>query len=367
VKLNRHTGSTTRLLSLCVGYFVFYAIVTLTVKWFSRAGIKEVAFLLYQLAGGMGLSLGLSLVLGWTRIRSMGSFRLGALRLPFEIPLVMLGGITTAVIGVTTTLMYTLPTTIMVAMVLMRGGVIVIGRLVDAVQLRQGILQKQVYWEENVACLLGLLAIVLQLRPEHGQSGGLSALNLSGPVLILAVYLGTYAIRLYLLNYYKHTRDRAGILDQRGFFGIEQIFTVLTLLVGGAIIYTWGDSSQAVALRAAVESPNRLWPWAAIVAGLPFGIVGLFSFFLFTFRGRTATFASLVNRLTSLAAGTAATLVWEVGFGGPSPRSQDWQSLAAVVGAAAFLARAERRRGLDLVSIETAAPEAAQIAAASSR
>lgn len=364
MKLDRHTGSTTRLLSLCAGYFVFYAIVTITVKWFSHAGIKEIAFLLYQLAGGMGLSLGLSLVLRWTRVRSMGNVRLGPVSLQSEIPLVILGGITTAVIGVTTTLMYMLPTTIMVAMVVMRGGVIVIGRLVDVVQLRQGILQKKVFWEENVACLLGLLAIVLQIRPEHGQSGGLGALNLSGPMLVLAVYLGTYAIRIYLLNYYKHTRDRAGVLDQRGFFGMEQIFTVLTLLVGGVVIYYWSDSSQAVALHAAVESPNRFWAWA-IVAGLPFGLVGLYSFFLFTFRGRTATFASLVNRLTSLAAGTAATLVWQVGFGGPAPRSQDWQSLAAVVGAAIFLARAEQRHGVDRVSTETA--EAAHMAAASSR
>jgi hypothetical protein len=62
------------------------------------------------------------------------------------------------------------------------------------------------------------------------------------------------------------------------------------------------------------------------------------------FKGRTATFAGLVNRLTSLVAGTTSTLAFAVAFGGRLPKTQDWVSLGLILVAVAFLTRAERRR-----------------------
>ena len=46
-----------------------------------------------------------------------------------------------------------------------------------------------------------------------------------------------------------------------------------------------------------------------MLSGIPYGAVAFFSVFIFMFQGRTATFAGLVNRLTSLIAGTTATLL----------------------------------------------------------
>ena len=95
--------------------------------------------------------------------------------------------------------------------------------------------------------------------------------------------------------------------------------------------------------REALSSPPSGWGWA-IVAGAPFGLAAFFSVFIFMFKGRTATFAGLVNRLTSLIAGTVATLIFWIGFDGNAPENQDWLALAFIVLAVFFLAAAEKRR-----------------------
>ena len=60
----------------------------------------------------------------------------------------------------------------------------------------------------------------------------------------------------------------------------------------------WTDQ-RVMDFREGLISPS----WTAIFSGIPFGIVAFFSVFIFLFRGRTATFAGLVNRLTSLLSG----------------------------------------------------------------
>ena len=76
--------------------------------------------------------------------------------------------------------------------------------------------------------------------------------------------------------------------------------------------------------------------------------MAFFSVFLFMFKGRTATFAGLANRLTSLLAGTTATLFFHFAFGGKFPETQDWVSLAFIFIAVGFLWRAERKRIAEL-------------------
>jgi ABC-type transport system involved in cytochrome c biogenesis permease subunit len=79
-------------------------------------------------------------------------------------------------------------------------------------------------------------------------------------------------------------------------------------------------------------------------------MVAFFSVFIFMFKGRTATFAGLVNRLTSLVAGTTATLVFCLTCRGRFPSLQDWLSLAFILIAVGFLTIAERKRVAELVA-----------------
>ncbi len=77
-------------------------------------------------------------------------------------------------------------------------------------------------------------------------------------------------------------------------------------------------------------------------------MVAFFSVFIFMFKGRTATFTGLVNRLTSLVAGTTATLIGWLFLGSRFPSLQNWISLGFVLVAVAFLTRAEKKRAQEL-------------------
>lgn len=372
--MSRDRASSTRfLLELCAGYFVFYVLTGVMVKFFTdvrRPPMAEMAYLLNNTIGGSAVALGVVLVLGWWRMRSNRLVRLGPWTVPSEAAYIVPSGVCTAVVIPTTTLMYSLPISVMVAMVIMRGSIIVISRLVDAVQIRQGILTKRVYAEENWAVLFAILAVAtnvvllplvgaLEARgvPVAGPLGLAGALEadhfqfLRSPaaLAIMGLYATAYAIRIYLMNYFKNTRAKGVELDNKGFFAVEQIAASVTMALAilcfGLVPSRLGwQHPDLAAFAGALRAPDPV----AILSGVPFGIVAFFSVFLFMFKGRTATFAGLVNRLTSLLAGTAATLLMAFVFGSGLPSLQDWISVGFILVAVAFLARAERRRVAEL-------------------
>jgi hypothetical protein len=118
----------------------------------------------------------------------------------------------------------------------------------------------------------------------------------------------------------------------------------ITMLLAFGVVLAVSSASQQrvlVDLRAAVVAPHPAWS-LALLSGLAYGLVAFFSVFIFMFKGRTATFAGLVNRLTSLLAGTTATLLFALFFGGQWPVLADWISLGFILAAVACLAWAER-------------------------
>ena len=245
----------------------------------------------------------------------------------------------------------------MVAMVIMRGSVIVISRIVDAMQIRRGILDKKVYWQENVAVLfaLGAVAIHLVWASVMGQEeGAFDFFGNAAAMTILSAYITAYAIRIYIMNYYKNTRPKTAKSDNRGFFAVEQLSAAATLSFVAVFVYlapdVFGVSGERIQLFiGAIEHPQPKWAMA-IVAGMAFGVVAFFSVFIFMYKGRTATFAGLVNRLTSLIAGTVATLLFHFGYGGKLPEQEDWLSLGFILVAVAFLTTAEKRRASELAA-----------------
>ncbi len=138
--LRGEDGSTGRLLQLCSAYFVCYVVTGVSLKYFQGSaaqgfpGVSDTAFLVYSTTGGCLLCLVVVFARGWHRFE--GSWRLA-------LPIVP-SGICTAIVIPTTTVIYSLPISVMVAMVIMRGSIIVVSRLVDEVQIRQGLLKKKV-------------------------------------------------------------------------------------------------------------------------------------------------------------------------------------------------------------------------------
>ncbi|MFZ1614356.1 MAG: hypothetical protein WAT51_09315 [Holophaga sp.] len=351
-------GSTGRLIQLCTGYFLFYVATGLIVKFFTGSvntgapRMNDIAFLTYNTLGANLTCLLPALVLGWWRMKSIRPLRVGRWEFPSELLYIIPSGICTAVVIPTTTLMYTLPISVMVAMVIMRAAVIVIGRLVDGVQIAQGILTKKVYWEENAAVAFAVFAASIELLGSKG--GSFDFIHNRVAMIILTSYITAYAIRIYIMNYYKNTRPKGEPLDNRAFFATEQIAASLTMAMIAAFVYFsprmfsgWGQLRQISDFVASIQSPVPTWMWAAL-SGVAFGAVAFFSVFIFMFKGRTATFTGLVNRLTSLVAGTTATLLGWAFFGSKFPSLQNWISLGFVLVAVAFLTRAERKRAEEL-------------------
>lgn len=349
-------GSTQQLIQFCIGYFVLYVITGVSVKYFLGSpaegfpGMVEMKYLVYNTIGGNLLALVTVIALRWYKIQSNSSVTILGKQIPSELLYIIPSGICTAVVIPTTTLMYTLPISVMVAMVIMRGSIIVISRIIDAIQIKQGILTKKVYWEENVAVLFAVLAVVANL--VNIKPGSFDFVGSVAAMTILTSYLIAYSIRIYIMNYYKNTRGKNVKQDNKGFFAIEQIAATVTMLIAGTLIFYSTDlfgwtTQQVKDFQSAFTAPDGLWGWA-VVSGLAFGLLAFFSVFIFMFKGRTATFAGLVNRLTSLIAGTAATLIFAVGFGGKYPKSEDWITLGFILVAVWFLTRAEKKRTKEL-------------------
>jgi hypothetical protein len=343
---------------LCVGYFFFYVITGLVVKAFTAvpAGggvhMNDIAFLGYNTLGANLTCLIPAVVLGWWHLKSARTIQVGRFAMPSEFLYIIPSGICTAIVIPTTTLMYTLPISVMVAMVIMRASVIVIGRLVDAVQIAQGILHKRVYWEENAAVAFAVVAASMELLGS--RAGGFNFLHSQAAMVILSSYILVYAIRIYIMNYYKNTRPKGMPLDNRGFFAVEQIAASITMALLALGIF-WapryfpalGEVRQVAAFVTSIRVPAPHWAGAAL-SGVAFGVVAFFSVFIFMFKGRTATFTGLVNRLTSLVAGTTATLIGHWLFGSRWPSLMNWISLGFVLVAVLFLTRAEKKRTLEL-------------------
>jgi hypothetical protein len=346
-------GSTGRLLQLCAAYFLLYVLTGAAVKYFQGKpelglpGMSGPEFLVYSLVGGVAFNVVLIFALGWYRMQSNRRVRVLGVEVPSELAYIIPSGVCTAVVVPTTTLMYTLPISVMVAMTIMRGSVIVISRLVDAIQIRQGILKKRVVPEENVAVLFAILAVITNVGFQ--AEGGFDFVKSSAAVAILGSYITAYAIRIYLMNYFKNTRQEGVKQDNSGFFALEQISASVVMVLACVLVFfapvLFGTEALVVEqFRGAILAPKSTWLWAILVGGVPFGGVAVFSVFIFMFKGRTATFAGLVNRLTSLVAGTTATLLFALFVTGRFPGLRDWIALGFILIAVAFLRQAEKKR-----------------------
>ncbi len=463
-----HDGTSERLMQLAFAYFGLYVITGFLAKYFEKVlGVGGTTYTIYNTIGGIIIPNLVVLSWGWYKFKSTDKITVLGVTFPREFFYIIPSGICTAIVIPTTTLMYTLPISVMVAMIIMRASIIIISRIIDEAQIRQGILHKTVYWEENVAVVIALGAVALQMLNFKGAMAMVQAtgsyavffgqlfvfdknnfdfLGNHAAMTILTFYLTAYTIRIYIMNYYKNTRPKGAVYDTLGFFAIEQITSTLTLILAGLIFFhvvnkpaaapfaprqftvaaqalvsperdalaaaaakagailtsdtsKFGDDERArtekaltdaetlladkkagpeelKAAEAAILKPvetvkksfafqfsdafkNAPGKWkATIFSGIPFGLASFFSVFLFMFKGRTATFAGLVNRLTSLIAGTAATiLVWWLIKDQKPPKPEDWLGLVLMFIAIYFIGKAEKKRSCELAKAHEIEPE----------
>ena len=348
-----HEGTTERLLQYSFAYFALYVVTGYLAKYFAKTlGMGGNTYTVYNTIGGMLICNVIVLAWGWYKFKSSDHTTVLGIRMPREFLYIIPSGVCTAVIIPTTTLMYVLPISVMVAMIIMRASVIIISRIIDTIQIKQGILHKTVYWEENVAVVFALIAVSIKMI--YVKPGDFDFIHNVAAMTILGAYLTAYSIRIYIFNYYKNTRKKDAIYDTKGFFAVEQIASTVAILIAGVLLFYSVDLGVAdprtfgFQFKDSLVNTPALWK-EGILSGLPFGAAAFFSVFLFMFKGRTATFAGLVNRVTSLVAGTVATVVvWWLIAGQKLPAMEDWFGLAAIFIAIYFMGKAEQKRACEL-------------------
>lgn len=329
------------LLLLCLGYFSGYVIFGTFLKWLldHRPGFPNMAgmeVLFNTTVGGIAICLGVVLFFWWPgRLKSTQPRIFGG-RLPGEYAWLIPSGICTGFVIPTTTLMYTFGYSVMVAMVLMRSALIIASRVVDAILIRQGHLEKKVYWQEDAAVAAAVAALGMVLFAAGKDD--FQFFKSPAAMITMAIYIVPYSLRIYILSRFKTK------IDHKAIFGIEQIVaSTVVFLVSAAVIalfYFGWQSPQVVDFSAGFRHPSLI----AILIGVPYGFGAFFSVFLYLYKGGTATFNITLNRMTSLIAGTTATLLFWLVFDGKPVKAHQWMALAIVFVAIGFLAWASFRR-----------------------
>lgn len=247
-------------------------------------------------------------------------WRLGPLLVPRPRRGTWLSGLCVAGISASTTLAFTFSgVSIVLAMLLMRGGVLVMGPFVDGL-LRRGVSRRA--W---LSFALTLAALLLSL---NGSSGFHIP---RGCALVLGVYLACYLTRLWLMTRLAKLPDH---VENRRFLIEEQVVGNTLLVVGLVVWALSGAGSVGASLRLGFTS---LWHDGGLVASLlAMGFcsagTGMFGSLVFLDR-RENTFCIPLNRASSLLAGIIASLSMHVIFSLSMPRTVELVGALLVAGA----------------------------------
>jgi hypothetical protein len=253
--------------------------------------------------------------MGWWRYAHHS--RVLGLSIPHPTRWTFLSGLCTALIIASTTLAYTFEgISIVFAMLLMRGGLLVMAPLVDAITRRH------VRWFSWAALLCAMLALLVGLVDTRHYSLTLLA------VLDIAVYLAAYFVRLRFMSRLAKAKDPH---TNRRYFVEEQMTAAPMLLVMLVLVLLLGGEGRLAAALHVGFSAYWAEPflWAIIVLGVFSQGNGVFGSLIFLDR-RENSFCVPVNRSSSVLAGIVASL-WVATHAGQSPPSASQFVGAAII------------------------------------
>ena len=210
---------------LALGYFVFYAPYAALTRIFSQGllpGLGRPASPFEMLpATGFAtavVTLLIITVLGWWRY--MGRRNLWGVTVPWPMRRTLLAGLATAAIIYATTLMYTFTgVSVLLALLLMRSGVLILAPAVDC------LFRKRVRWFSWTAlglCLLAVIATAAELQ-SYDTTWGL--------LVTVGIYVGAYAVRLPCLNALAKTTE-CGVTYR---YFVEEQFVATSVLIAAPL------------------------------------------------------------------------------------------------------------------------------------
>jgi len=245
--------------------------------------------------------------------------KLAGMSLPTPTRWTALSGVATSAIVITTTLSYTFEgISIIFAMLLMRGGVLMLAPVVDGLGKRK---VRPSAWGGSI---LSLVALVVAFAEEGGYEITLVA------AINIGIYLAAYFLRLRLMSKLAKTGVREK--DIR-YFVEEQMIATPLLMLSLAAMAIFGSSTFTDSLAAGFVD---IWDSGAILWILLIGFfsqgTGLFGGLILLEPAENA-YCVPINRSSSILAGLLATILLWLAFDAAPPSVHQLVGALIVIGA----------------------------------
>lgn len=329
-----------RIWGFAFGYFAAYVPYTLLTKAVSSGGggvtqVSGTAILpLATMTSVVGMVAFISLMRWWGYAAHV---RLFGVRVPRPRLVTLMSGIATAAILLTTTLAYTFDgISVLFAMLLMRGGVLLLAPEVDQLNGRPF---STIPWWSWAGSGLALMALLVAFSEDGG-----AALTLVAAIDI-AIYLVAYFFRLSWMSQKAKTSGREARI---AFFVEEQMVATPVALVGLAVFASLGESRFASELAWGFSA---IWAYPetfilVMVIGLCSQLTGVFGGLILLEPAENA-YTVPVNRASSILAGVVSSYLALPFFDGEAPSLYELLGAGVVVVAIVVLSYpvlAARRR-----------------------
>ncbi len=243
--------------------------------------------------------------LGWWKYATHS--KVFGINIPHPTIWTFLSGVCTSLIIGTTTLAYTFEgLSIVFAMVLMRGGVLIIAPIVDKITKRK------VRWFAYAGMSFALFALLVSLFDTKGYHVPF----LAG--IVIAIYLASYFIRFQFMS--KLAKSENADANKRYFVEEQMTATpIFVLLLVLMTVFEFGTASESVRMGFTFHW-DQPYLWALILIGLLSQGTGVFGTLVFLDKNEN-TYCIPINRSSSIIAGVIASFLLTLfpGINPPAP------------------------------------------------
>ena len=284
--------------ALGLGYYLSYTPYSgltkaLSTGLFTNEAVKGTVILPVSAIATMFGMLGFITVMGWWKYAGRREFF--GIRIPFPRKLTFLSGVCLATIMGTTTLAFTFGgLSIVLVLVLLRGGTLIIAPIVDQ------IVGRRVRWFSWTAMLVSLAAVLFALSDASSYTLTIAA------IIDVAAYLAAYLFKLQFMSRLAKSDDRATTLR---YFVEEQMVASPLLVVVLVVLALIGSGDVMLGFRTGlttfVSTPGAVF---AAMVGLSYTALCICTTLIFLDR-RENTFCVPMHCGSSMLSGFTATAI----------------------------------------------------------
>lgn len=322
--------------ALCFGYGATYIPFSMMTKMITRGlfqGMDGVGFSGFEIQPMVAISTALAMytfltISGWWKYATHS--KILGIRVPRPQWFTFISGVCTAGIIITTILAYTFEgISIVFAMLLMRGGVLVLAPIVDTIVKRR---KRKIYWPSWVAALFSLGALVAAFAGKAS-----SAITVIAAIDI-ALYIFCYFFRFLFMS---NRAKSENVEERKRYFAEEQMTANTVLPIAIFIVALFGSQMSPESI------PGKFWlgfttfptqgylVHAALIGIFSCGI-GIFGNLIYLDK-RENTFTVPANRSSSILAGVIATYLLAIFWGQKYPSMHQLIGVVLILFAIFFL------------------------------